>query len=65
MPQSEQEEVLPTMKKTYFPEAYTLRLPEGYRSRIDDAARDRGMTPAEWLRRAVTRALEAHRKKSR
>ena len=53
------------MKKTYFPEAYTLRMPEGYRSQIEAAARDSGMTPAEWIRRAVTRALDAHRKSRR
>lgn len=50
------------MKKTYFPEAYSLRLPDGYRHRIDDAARESGMTPAEWIRNAVTRALNDHEK---
>ncbi len=50
------------MKKTYFPEAYSLRLPDGYRHRIDDAARESGMTPAEWIRNAVTRALNDYEK---
>ncbi|MDE2975139.1 MAG: ribbon-helix-helix domain-containing protein [Gemmatimonadota bacterium] len=49
----------------YYPESYTIRLPEGYLERISEAAREEGMSPAEWLRRAIRRELDAVKKKSR
>ena len=39
-------------------------LPYGWRMRIHDAARRDEQNPAEWMRTAIKRALEATRKRS-
>ena len=52
-------------KRGYYPESYSLRLPEGSLEKIAEAAREAGMSPAEWLRRAIRRGLDASKKSSR
>ena len=52
-------------KRGYYPESYSLRLPEGSLEKIAEAAREAGMSPAEWLRRAIRRDLDASKKSSR
>jgi len=53
------------VKRGYYPESYSLRLPEGSLEKIAEAAREAGMSPAEWLRRAIRRDLDAAKKSSR
>ena len=45
-------------------EVISLRCPDGWRTRIHDAARQDEQNPAEWMRSAIRRALEATRKRS-
>lgn len=52
-------------KQAYYPESYSIRLPEGFLEKIAEAAREAGMSPAEWLRWAIRRGLDASRKSSR
>lgn len=51
------------MKRAHFPEALSIRLPNGYLEKIDLAAADAGMSPPEWVRHVIRRALDADRKK--
>jgi len=53
------------MKRGYYPQSYTLRMPDGYLEKISEAAREEGMSPAEWMRRAIRRELEAARESGR
>ena len=42
---------------TLFPEAVYLRLPPGWKERIDQAAEKRGMGTSEYLRGIIRRSL--------
>ena len=47
----------------FMTEAISVRCPDGWRLRIHDAARQDEQIPAEWMRAAIKRALEATRKR--
>ena len=50
---------------TYYPERCTFAVPAGTRERIVRAAERKGITPAEWQRAALRRALDgAERRES-
>ena len=50
-------------RKGYFPDTYSIRLPEGLRDKIERAAEENSQSPSEWVRDAIRTALEAQRRK--
>ena len=51
------------MKRGHYPEQYSFRLTEGSIEKIVEAAREAGMSPAEWIRWAIRRALAAQKRR--
>ena len=45
--------------QVHFPASLRLRVPEGLPEALQQAARQRHTTPAEWARQALLRGLEA------
>jgi hypothetical protein len=45
--------------QNHFPTSLHLRVPHGLPTAIQQAAKQRHQTPAEWLRQALLRSLEA------
>ena len=44
-----------------FPEKISASVPPGWRAKVEEAAADVGMAPAEWTRYVLRNALEASR----
>ena len=54
------EEVEDTSGGRAFPEHVRVRCPSGTNERLAKAAKDRGTSRSEWVRRALARALDVH-----
>ena len=54
------EEVEDTSGGRAFPEHVRVNCPSGTNKRLAKAARDRGTSRSEWVRRVLARALEVH-----
>jgi hypothetical protein len=48
-----------TAMQVHFPDSLRLRVPRGMPAAVQQAAKQRHTTPAEWARQALLRGLEA------
>ena len=49
-------------KKKNLTESLSIRLPSGFRDKIERAAEENGQSPAEWVRDAIRRTLKIQRR---